>query len=128
MPQATQTTYPLAHYIEVLDRAGVLRYAPQDAGDIRIDFATDDSRAAVPGTLFVCKGAAFKREYLVGAIGAGAVAYVSETDYGVDVPCLLVDDIRRTLAVLAVDGVGRWYGAGWPGRALLGEGPRWLFE
>lgn len=101
MPQATQTTYPLAHYIEVLDRAGVLRYAPQDAGDIRIDFATDDSRAAVPGTLFVCKGAAFKREYLVGAIEAGAVAYVSETDRGVDVPCLLVDDIRRTLAVLA---------------------------
>ena len=101
MPQAVQMTYPLSHYIEVLKAAGVLRCAPQNTDDIQIAFATDDSRAAVAGTLFVCKGAAFKRDYLVGAIEAGAVAYVSETDYDVDVPCLLVDNIRLTLAVLA---------------------------
>lgn len=101
MTQAVQMIYPLSHYVEVLQVAGVLRRVSQGAGDMQVAFATDDSRAAVPGTLFVCKGAAFKRDYLVSAIEAGAIAYVSEVDYDVDVPCLLVDDIRLTLAVLA---------------------------
>ena len=101
MPQAAQMVYPLSHYIATLERVGVLVSAPQGADELRIAFATDDSRAARPDTLFVCKGAAFRREYLLGAIGAGAVAYVSETDYEVDVPCVLVSDIRMALAVLA---------------------------
>lgn len=101
MPQAAQMVYPLSHYIATLERVGVLASAPQGADELRIAFATDDSRAARPDTLFVCKGAAFRREYLLGAIGAGAVAYVSETDYEVDVPCVLVSDIRMALAVLA---------------------------
>lgn len=54
-----------------------------------------------PGTLFVCKGRAFKPEYLVSAIAEGAVAYVSEVDYDVDIPAVIVNDIRRTLAVVA---------------------------
>ena len=66
--------------------------------DARIEFATDNSQLSRAATLFVCKGASFKREYLLQAIETGAVAYVSEIDYGVDIPCIIV---RRTLGCLA---------------------------
>ena len=105
MAPAPQITCKLSRYIDVLDGAGILLSAPDARAASRIDiaWATDDSRSAREATLFVCKGAAFKREYLLGAIEAGAVAYVSEIDYEVsaDVPCVLVSDIRRALAVLA---------------------------
>ena len=48
-----------------------------------------DSREVQPGTLFVCKGAGFKKEYLDSAIERGASAWVSGPD------------IRRAMAVLA---------------------------
>lgn len=57
-----------------------------------------DSRAVTPGSLFFCKGARFKKEYLLSAMEKGAAAYVSETDYGVDIPCILVPDIRKAMA------------------------------
>ncbi len=109
MAAASQITCPLSTYAAVLADAGVLFARPnaEVEAQTEISFATDDSRAACPGTLFVCKGAAFKREYLLGAVESGAVAYVSETDYevseelGRDIPCLLVNDIRRTLGLLA---------------------------
>lgn len=55
-----------------------------------------------PGTLFVCKGANFKKEYLIDAINRGAVGYVAESDQqlDVDVPYLLVSDIRQAMALL----------------------------
>ena len=101
MAGAAQQTYPLSRAVELLASHGVLVSAPDGIGDLTIAFATDDSRAARPQTLFVCKGAAFKRDYLLGAIEAGAVAYVSETNYEVDVPCIIVSDIRLTLGLLA---------------------------
>lgn len=101
MAAAVQNTYPLDRYIAALSDAGVLASRPDGCGDLEVSFATDDSREARPGTLFACKGAAFKREYLLSALEAGAVAYLSETDYGVEAPCLLVSDIRRALGVAA---------------------------
>lgn len=104
MAQSFQLTLSLGTYIDALTAAEVLadpaRTATLDR-NISIACATDDSRTAQPSTLFVCKGAAFKRAYLLSAIDAGAVAYVSETDYAVNIPCICVTDIRRTLAVLA---------------------------
>ena len=62
-----------------------------------------DSREVVPGTLFFCKGAHFKREFLADAARRGAFAYVSERAYPeVDLPCVLVKDMRRVIAPLAV--------------------------
>lgn len=61
-----------------------------------------DSRQVVPGTLFLCKGAHFKPEFLEMAKAGGAVAYVSQTPYPqVDLPCILVNDMRQTIAPLA---------------------------
>lgn len=64
---------------------------------------TYDSKRVVPGTLFFCKGKAFKPEYLKEAIHKGCVGYVSEKEYVREegIPCLLVNDIRSAMAVLA---------------------------
>ena len=66
-----------------------------------------DSQEVVPGTLFLCKGAHFKEAYLSQAAQRGAVAYVSQTpDPAVDLPCILVSDMRQVMAPLA----DRYYG------------------
>ena len=66
-----------------------------------------DSQEVVPGTLFLCKGAHFKEAYLSQAAQRGAVAYVSQTSYpAVDLPCILVSDMRQVMAPLA----DRYYG------------------
>lgn len=103
MAAASQITCTLEVYADLLDRSGILARRPgaQAERAVEVRFATDDSRAARPGTLFVCKGAAFKREYLLGAIEAGAVAYVSAEDHDVDIPLLQVSDIRSALGLLA---------------------------
>ena len=94
---------PLADYRQLLLDNGLLIGGPgPDTLPGRIVTAvTCDSRAAVPGSLFVCKGAAFKADYLVQALSKGAMAYVSETVYEVDAPCLQVTDIRRAMGLLA---------------------------
>ena len=58
-----------------------------------------DSQEVVPGTLFLCKGAHFKEAYLSQAAQRGAVAYVSQTPTpAVDLPCILVSDMRQVMA------------------------------
>ncbi|MDY4041671.1 MAG: UDP-N-acetylmuramoyl-L-alanyl-D-glutamate--2,6-diaminopimelate ligase [Collinsella sp.] len=105
MTPASQSPRSLASYADLLESDGIL--AEVSGGDrdalahVTVSLATDDSREAGPGTLFACKGAAFKREYLLSAIEAGAVAYVSETDLGVGIPLLRVTDIRRALGLMA---------------------------
>ena len=108
MVDTLQMTRSLGSYADVLADAGIVCEDVRDeAREIEIAYATDDSRRVVPRTLFVCKGAAFKREYLLQALAAGAVAYVSEVDYEVDdevghkVPRVLVNDIRTALGLLA---------------------------
>ena len=101
MQETTQTAHALGMLVEALKGADVFVRADEFDTDALIEFATDNSQLSRAATLFVCKGASFKREYLLQAIEAGAVAYVSEIDYEVDVPCIIVSDIRRTLGCLA---------------------------
>ena len=60
-----------------------------------------DSNEVTDNTLFICKGVTFKKAYLEDAISKGATCYVSETDYEVDIPKIIVNDVRCTLATLA---------------------------
>ena len=54
------------------------------------------------GTLFVCKGAHFREDFLRSAVEGGAFCYLSETEYpDVKAPCILVSDIRKSMAILA---------------------------
>lgn len=68
-----------------------------------ISYLTCDSRAVVPGTLFICKGASFKPEYLQQAADRGAIAWLSEEELETcqNVPGLIVSDIRKTMAVVS---------------------------
>lgn len=52
-------------------------------------------------TLFICKGAGFKEEYLDMAIRNGAIMYVSEINYHKGIPCLIVNDIQKTLSLVS---------------------------
>jgi UDP-N-acetylmuramyl-tripeptide synthetase len=65
-----------------------------------VRFITFDSKEAVKGTLFVCKGTAFKEEYLQEALDQGAFCYVSQRQMG-DRPGLIVSDIKKAMAALA---------------------------
>ena len=99
-----RTSVPLSEYVKALQSQGILSSyeLPQGGAEARIDFITADSREVVPGTLFVCKGRAFKREYLEGSLAGGAVAYLAEQAFeGVDAPRVLVSDVRRAMGVLA---------------------------
>lgn len=92
----------LYEYIDLL-RAEDLLEADPPAGldDVPVQFLTFDSREVVPGTLFVCKGEAFRAEYLEKAFEAGVFCYVSEVRYAGGRPALIVSDIRRAMALMA---------------------------
>ena len=93
----------LKEYKEELQKAGLLTGCVREDGfSTEILFVTYDSRQVKPGTLFVCKGAAFKAEYLKGAIESGAVAYIAEKEFpeGEGIPAMIVSDIRKAMPVL----------------------------
>lgn len=60
-----------------------------------------DSRKMQANGLFVCKGATFSPAYLDSAITNGATAYLAEQDYQVNVPGILVSDVRKALSLAA---------------------------
>lgn len=62
-----------------------------------------NSKEVKQGCLFVCKGFGnnFKQEYLEEAIKRGAFCYVSNIEYNVDKPCILVKDGFLALGILA---------------------------
>ncbi|MCI8869766.1 MAG: acetylglutamate kinase [Lawsonibacter sp.] len=99
-----KTIHTLSDYIALLEEKGLLA-APLPEGLDRsapVSLVSYDSREVVPGTLFLCKGAHFKAEFLKIAQDRGAAAYVSQTPYpGTGLPCVLVKDMRLTLAPLA---------------------------
>lgn len=73
-------------------------------GNLDADVAsiTYDSRKVCDGTLFICKGAHFKAEYLNDSLEKGAIAYISEKKYDVDATCIIVSNIRETMSVLSI--------------------------
>ena len=67
-----------------------------------VEIFTYDSREVKDNTLFLCKGANFKSEFLEKALEAGAFAYVSEEAYKKEgKPFIIVSDIRKAIAVLS---------------------------
>ncbi|MDO4487629.1 MAG: Mur ligase family protein [Eubacteriales bacterium] len=77
---------------------------------------TFDSRTALPGSLFFCKGEGFKEKYLRDAVDKGIKAYVSEREYDVDCPCIKVPDIRIAMDEMA----NEFYGYPWKEFKLIG--------
>ena len=83
--------------------------------DVEISDITYNSKEAKKNSLFICKGNAFKREYLLDSIKNGSVAYISEIDYSDYLTCekmrdmgceqpiitIVVKDVRLSMGILA---------------------------
>lgn len=88
---------------ELLEKEGIVEQVSPKAADLTADFFCYDSRKITSSTLFICKGATFKREYLEGAPEAGMICYISEKHYeGVDSEYIIVNDIRKAFAVVSM--------------------------
>ena len=96
---------PLGDYYQLLIKHGLLAdQTPLKANLAQpVALVSCDSQKVVPGTLFLCKGKAFKGQYLAQALERGAFAYVSEQVYpeGGAAPCIRVTDIRAAMGLLA---------------------------
>lgn len=93
--------FPLADYLADLHKLNIDFKADEDLDKMVIDHVSYTSKDIQQGSLFLCKGNRFKRDYLVDAIEKGAAAYVSEKNYGVDIPAVIVSDMRRTVPAFA---------------------------
>ncbi|MCZ0717730.1 Mur ligase family protein [Aerococcus kribbianus] len=93
-------TFKLSDIADKLSKRGLLVTGP-DNGNATVTSLTYDSREVSAGTLFFCKGAHFRVDYLKAAQVSGAVAYVSERDYGIDLPALIVKDVRQAMPIVA---------------------------
>lgn len=69
--------------------------------DTNINYISYNSKDIKENTLFVCKGMAFKENYLEMAINSGAVCYVSENIYNINIPYIKVENIRDVLCIIA---------------------------
>ncbi|MDO4283132.1 MAG: UDP-N-acetylmuramoyl-L-alanyl-D-glutamate--2,6-diaminopimelate ligase [Clostridia bacterium] len=95
--------YTVQDYIEVLKEIGEVKDLVncQSVLDKVVNHLSYNSKEVVENTMFVCKGASFKVEYLKEAIKAGVFVYVSDKIYDVNIPCVLVKDIQRSLSSLS---------------------------
>ena len=96
-------TYTQQDYLNTLTDAGLVTDSNLygHAAD-SVQGLTYNSKEAASGTLFVCKGAAFRPEYLADAVSHGATLYVSEQkfDLNTEVPYILVSDVRKAMPYL----------------------------
>ncbi|GBG97309.1 UDP-N-acetylmuramoyl-L-alanyl-D-glutamate--L-lysine ligase [Lactococcus termiticola] len=63
-----------------------------------------DSRKTDDKTLFFAKGLNFKKEFLT---GLSVPFYLSEVDYAVDIPAILVNDVKQAMSLIAQEFYGR---------------------
>lgn len=70
--------------------------------DLEFQTITYNSQEAKKNTLFFVKGLTFKKDYLDAAITQGTPFYVSETDYHVNIPLILVNDIKKAMSLIAM--------------------------
>ena len=94
--------HKLEEYVNALREAGILNYADVRAElmDTFIDCVSYDTRTLFGTSLFICKGAHFREEFLETAVQGGAAAYVAESVHKTDAPYIIVSDIRYAMVIL----------------------------
>ncbi len=110
-----QMKYHLSDYVKLLEDNGLLISAKISA-DPEISDVSYNSKQVGGGTLFICKGSHFKEEYLTSAVEQGAVCYISEEEKSAECDFLLVNDIRKSTALVA----DMFYGQVWKKLNLTG--------
>lgn len=87
-------------YIDLFKNNGLAVEADCDL-NTEVNYVSCNSKDVRPGTLFICKGAHFKSEYLDMARENGAVVYVAEKKMDVPMDGIVVNDVRRAMALAA---------------------------
>jgi len=110
--------HELTEYIKLMEDNDLLvsSEGAEAAGSRRVRYISYDSQDIRYGTLFICKGAHFSEKYLASALEKGAFAYISEKKYDEEAPCLIVNDMRKAMALLA----DLFYGQVWKKINLAG--------
>lgn len=75
---------------------------PDSLSAVEIEAVTYDSRKVSQNTLFICKGQNFKKRFLEMAIDSGSTAYMAEQDLEVDIPGIIVTDVRKAMSIVAM--------------------------
>lgn len=90
--------------VEILKQDGILTKVscPDEMLDHPFDYLSYSSSDVKENTFFICKGAAFKEEYLLDAVKKGAGAYLAEKCFTKTVPYILTSDIRKAMSLVAI--------------------------
>ena len=75
-------------------------------GGLTFDKISYDSRNVTDTTLFFVKGENFKKEFLESAVSSGLKFYISESDFEVGIPVLVVNDIKQAMSLIAMEFYG----------------------
>lgn len=86
----------------LLDEHKLLLSVSEGVKDMTVSHLEYNSKEVKENTLFICKGAAFKEIYLQNAAESGAKCYLSEKEYGVAIPGIIVSDIRKAMSLAAI--------------------------
>lgn len=90
------------NFREIIDQGHFLYRAT----DFTFDNISYDSREVDASTLFFVKGDNFKKEFLENAVTAGLRLYISEMDFEVGIPALIVNDVKQAMSLLAMEFYG----------------------
>ena len=105
----------LKNYLDIFrENSILLEYSADES--MSVDYVSCDSQDIAENTLFICKGAHFKEQYLLDALKKGATCYISEKEYGTDAPHIIVSDIRRAMWLTA----DLFYEKSWQNLKLIG--------
>jgi UDP-N-acetylmuramyl-tripeptide synthetase len=112
--------HTISEYEKLLRGEGLAAAAdiPDYKAETVVNYVSYDTRDMKSGTLFVCKGAHFKDEYLADALEHGAIGYVAEKvhEEAAGVPYVIVNDMRKTIAVIA----DYYYDSAWKDLTVVG--------
>lgn len=90
----------LGQYLKLLEKNGLLKEhnLSEELLGTSVKYISYNSMDVKPGTLFIRKGATFKREYLKDAAAKGALCYITDEVIADDLPAILVTDIRKAIS------------------------------
>lgn len=96
------TLYPLGDYIQLLQRKNLQLEFSGAPLTREVSLVSCDSRQVVPAPCSSARGPTSRWSFCSPAKEQGAFAYLSEKRYDqVDLPCILVSDVRLAMALLA---------------------------
>ena len=95
--------FTLNKYVEELNKHNLILELNNINDMQEIEHVCYNSKEVKNNTLFVCKGINYKKEYLDEAINNGAIVYICEREYEskLDIPHIVVSDIRKALAIVS---------------------------